>query len=483
MAAVLGATVAVADSGAESDSVVLDVTTCHNPDAAGHRWGGGPVYGTVVDNEGRHVYEVRGIDLVSDLPGALERWQQTALLLWSSVKVRVETKPASAPAEVCLNSARGNVLAFMFGGVSLLSWPPSNLPHKFHQIDTGVVELTLSPFSTEYVGVKGSASVQCGVDDFMYRYPICMAIGLFLVLNAHRLARSGYMYYGTGVPLITAFSVFLLLFFTVNKVSGNRQGAGAAALVAMAASTWGGLWAHVQYWLLEYTWTAVGLIGGIALLAFVLLYMKGPPEGDRVLNVFSAALILVGLGFVYMGTSSTEVSLALLPLAPLITKSVRPTLYWALRLTVFAVKMVFWVLTCCSFRRPVNDAVLEAPAFARRITAEEYESEAALSTSAELHALRQQAREGWRDVAPRVSRGSGKKLYGFVYHDEDDVGHTPLAERMNTPIRIGPNGERYDPDEVGDSDLDDMYSDDDGSGASADGRAARALDYDEEVSD
>lgn len=303
------------------------------------------------------------------------------------------------------------------------------------------------------------AHVCCFCTAFVWRYPIALVLGLFIVRNARWMSRSAKAYYGTTVPLLSFLFVFIAVFYIISYTMQSKRAGAATMAATFVASLGTGAWSYVRFLFEVYPQYAMGGLGVICVMSFIVVYYFGPPDNSRSQNIYQGTLTIIGLLLVFAGTNSLEVSTVLLVLAPLTVLSA-PLFF---RITVAVISWIFsWIfyLCGCSRNRPA-DAATFVPTITARLTEEQFEQQSRVATLHGKRRLRHQIRaSAMDDIAPRLRKTTRGPVMNFVYGSDDDAPMVSRQDRMNTPIKIGPNGERYDPDELdSDADLNSDFSD------------------------
>lgn len=324
-------------------------------------------------------------------------------------------------------------------------------------------ELVFSPFLEPWespwpVTEQDGEGVRCLLA-YNMRYPLSLLVGIIAFRFAPSAAKSKPVFYLTTVSLMTAGAMFIMLFFIVSNVTGNKSGSVIGIVVGSAigsATSMASWFARTAASLARsYPLEVAAVAGTVALLSFLYLKCKrSAPDDEDSRQVFEWCLRATGLGFIFMGTTSALVSAALLVVAPLTVWSLPGVIHMVTVIVVWVLRWVRFMACCCRGLSP-TDPVELSPLFSggpRRRSQREYEEEMINATAIGHRQLRAAAR---RDLSRILAHTPNPKvrhrLADFMSSTADDEQFT-LEERMNTPIRMGADGRRIDPDDLSSED-------------------------------
>ena len=198
----------------------------------------------------------------------------------------------------------------------------SDVLHQ-HQVATGqlftllpwrVRHVRLPPFERTCVGVATveQYSVQLSVRHVDYWLALLLAAGLALFVAAEPLSTNVVFHYSSGVA-IGMFGAILVAVFILSRMLPRRGSA-----LAFLFTGWSLALYLLQYvlenlrqHLIRYRAYVLGYLAVSGLLSFAICYWYGPVKDRRSQTLIKWFLQLVGLGCVYMSSSMSEASMAL----------------------------------------------------------------------------------------------------------------------------------------------------------------------------
>ncbi|KAF0305108.1 Nuclear envelope integral membrane protein 1 [Amphibalanus amphitrite] len=177
-----------------------------------------------------------------------------------------------------------------------------------------VRHVRLPPFEPTCVGVETVErySVQLSVRHVDYWLALLLAAGLALFVAAEPLSTNVVFHYSSGVA-IGMFGAVLVAVFVLSRLLPRRSSA-----LAFLFTGWSLALYLLQYvlenlrqHLIRYRAYVLGYLAVSGLLSFAICYWYGPVKDRRSQTLIKWFLQLVGLGCVYMSSSMSEASMAL----------------------------------------------------------------------------------------------------------------------------------------------------------------------------